>query len=172
MGRASESKEAAADAGRFLNTGDGKCLQIIDLRHPVYVAAIEPDTAFWSLIEKSHLADALSGGEIAWKLEKYSGTMGEEMETLRFGLTPSAVYFNPTEQCNLNCTYCYIPEALRKNGRHMTWAEMDRALLILRDHFSATVRPGPQASDRISRLGAPDEQAGGLPGHRRVRRRV
>ena len=32
-----------------------------------------------------------------------------EMQTLRFGLKPSAVYFNPTERCNLNCTYCYIP---------------------------------------------------------------
>ena len=130
------------------------------------MAAIEPDTAFWSLIEKSHLAQALSSGEIASKLKKHSKKMSEEMETLRFGLTPSAVYFNPTEQCNLNCTYCYIPEEHRKNGRHMTWEEMEKALLILRDYFSATCRPGPQASNRLSRLGAPHEQEGGLPGYR------
>src|SRR5208337_73806 len=99
MERTSESKEAAAGSGRFLNTGDGNCLQIIDIRHPVYVAAIEPDTAFWSLIEKSHLGYALSSGEIAGKLERHLKDMSEEMETLRFGLTPSAVYFNPTEQC-------------------------------------------------------------------------
>ncbi len=137
-----ESKEAAAGSGRFLNTGDGNCLQIIDLRHPVYVAAIEPDTAFWTLIEKGHLAQALSSGEIAGKLKKHFRKMSEEMETLRFGLTPSAVYFNPTEQCNLNCTYCYIPEARRLNGRHMTWAQMEKALRVLRDHFAATMPRG------------------------------
>jgi uncharacterized protein len=142
MERASESKEAAVVGGRFLNTGDGNCLQIIDLQHPVYVAAVEPDTAFWSLIEKGHLAHALGSGEIAGKLKRHFKTMSEEMETLRFGLTPSAVYFNPTEQCNLNCTYCYIPQEHRKNGRHMTWAEMEKALLILRDYFSATMPSG------------------------------
>ncbi len=47
----------------------------------------------------------------------------EEIETLRFGLKPSAVYFNPTERCNLNCTYCYIPEDMRRRGQHMSRRE-------------------------------------------------
>jgi uncharacterized protein len=141
MEQSSQSKKAAAGGGHFLNTGDGNRLEIIDIGHPVYVAAIEPDMAFWSLIEKSRLADTLENGEIAGKLKRHSRAMREEMETLRFGLAPSAVYFNPTEKCNLNCTYCYIPEELRKTGRNMTWQELKRALNILRDHFSATV-PG------------------------------
>lgn len=59
MKTSSGSKKVAMGDGHFLNTGEGNCLQIIDLQHPVYVAAIEPDTAFWCLIEKDHLCDAL-----------------------------------------------------------------------------------------------------------------
>jgi len=58
MKKRSESTEVAASGGHLLNTGDGKCLQILDLQHPTYVAAIEPDRAFWSLVEKSQLAHA------------------------------------------------------------------------------------------------------------------
>ena len=140
MNKRYEEKEGAGDRP-FLNTGEGRSLQIIDIGHPVYVAAIEADMAFWSLIEKGHCGHVLGSGEILSKLRRYSEDMAREMETLRFGLTPSAVYFNPTEQCNLNCTYCYIPEKLRKDGRNMTWEEMERAFLILKEHFSATVPP-------------------------------
>lgn len=141
----SDKKEAARGEGRFLNTGTGRSVQIIDIEHPVYAAAIQPETAFWSLIEKSHLSDALNNGAIRPTLEKNFSIMEKEMETLRFGLTPSAVYFNPTEKCNLNCTYCYIPKEMRKDGRNMTWDEMNRALLTLKEYFSSTVPVGRKA---------------------------
>ncbi len=51
---------------------------------------------------------------LAQSLEKRA-EFAAEMESLRFGLKPSAVYFNPTDRCNLNCTYCYLPEESRKN---------------------------------------------------------
>ena len=44
---------------------------------------------------------------------------------LRFHLKPSAVYFNPTERCNLDCTYCYIPGSMRRGG-----AQMERATVL------------------------------------------
>ncbi len=43
---------------------------------------------------------------------KKSAAFVQEMGVLRFGLKPSAVYFNPAERCNLNCDYCYIPEII------------------------------------------------------------
>ena len=96
---------AAPSRGRFINTGNGPLFQPIDIGHPDYMAVIEPDTAFWSLVRKDRLADALAG-ELPKAYRAAAPKFKAEMEYLRFGLKPSAVYFNPTERCNLKCTYC------------------------------------------------------------------
>ncbi len=131
---------AAPSRGRWINTGNGPLLQPIDIGHRDYVALLQPDTAFWSLIPRNQLADALAPGSRllnAWhgKARRFAA----EMHTLRFDLKPSAVYFNPTERCNLNCTYCYLPQAMRHDGRHMSRADIFRALKILKPYFARTV---------------------------------
>ena len=70
---------------------------------------------------------------------KKSKQFAKEMDSLRFGLKPSAVYFNPTEQCNMNCTYCYIPEKMRRHGEHMTEKKLCAALDILKRYFHTTL---------------------------------
>jgi uncharacterized protein len=65
-----------------------------------------------------------------------------EMQALRFGLSPSAVYFNPTERCNLNCQYCYLPEDMRRSGVDMSEADLTRALEILADYFQSSMPEG------------------------------
>ena len=57
------------------------------------------------------------------------------MYDLRFNLSLSAVYFNPTERCNLNCDYCYIPESLRKNGKNMSKTDIFKAMEILKEYW-------------------------------------
>jgi uncharacterized protein len=128
--------------GRYVGTGNGPALQVIDIRHPSYAALIEPDTAFWALVRRDKLAEAALGGELVEVYRKKAARFAEEMRTLRFGLTPSAVYFNPTERCNLNCTYCYIPEGMRRTGRHMSRPKLLSALEILKRYFS------PPGTDR------------------------
>jgi uncharacterized protein len=64
------------------------------------------------------------------------------MESLRFGLTLSAVYINPTERCNLNCKYCYIPQQMRQSGGQMTTDVLFKTLEILRDHFRSRLPAG------------------------------
>ncbi len=61
------------------------------------------------------------------------------MYDLRFKLSLSAVYFNPTERCNLNCDYCYIPESLRKNGKNMSKTDIFKAMNILKEYFTKTL---------------------------------
>ena len=69
----------------------------------------------------SKLAEVLADGELAQGLSPEGRPVRRRRcRRLRFGLKPSAVYFNPTERCNLNCTYCYIPEDMRRNGQHMS----------------------------------------------------
>lgn len=136
----SSSKDSAAPSrGRFVNTGNGPTFQAIDIGHPEYMAVIDPDTAFWSLVNKEKLADVLSGGDLSRAYAKKSKQFSKEMNTLRFGLQPSAVYFNPTERCNMNCTYCYIPEKMRRRGKHMPEKELLNALCILKQYFHSTL---------------------------------
>ena len=127
MPRANRLADAAAPSrGRYVGTGNGPAFQPIDIGHPDYVAVIEPDTAFWALVRREKLAEVALGGDLVEAYRKKAAQFAEEMHTLRFGLKPSAVYFNPTERCNLNCTYCYIPEKMRRKRQHMSPREAAR----------------------------------------------
>src|SRR5208337_620046 len=99
------------------------------------IAVIEPDTAFWGLVRKDKLTDTLSGSELLDTYHAKAEGFGREMDMLRFHLKPSAVYFNPTERCNLNCSYCYIPEQMRRAGEHMDKATVLDALERLHSYF-------------------------------------
>ena len=107
---------AAPSRGRFVGTGNGPTFQPLEMGHPDYVAVVEPDTAFWALVRRQKLAELALGGPLLQAFRKKAARFAEEMHTLRFGLTPSAVYFNPTERCNLDCTYCYIPRPCAATG--------------------------------------------------------
>lgn len=119
---------------KYANTGYGPRLCMLDIGLKDKMAIIEQDTAFWALIEKDGINEALSGGLIS-ELESRRDEFKKEMEYLRFGLKPSAVYFNPTERCNFNCTYCYLPEEMRKTGKTMTRKEVSDALTQLKEYF-------------------------------------
>ena len=163
---------AAPSRGRYVGTGNGPAFQPIDIGHPDYVAVIEPDTAFWALVEREKLADVALGGDLVKAYRKKAGQFAKEMDTLRFGLKPSAVYFNPTERCNLNCTYCYIPEKMRRKGQHMSRERLLEALAILKRYFRTTVPKGIAAADRLPRRRADAEPRGRLRRHRAIRRRL
>lgn len=139
------NKEAAVTAssrGRYINTGNGFTFQPIDIGHKAYIGLVDPNTAFWTLIKREKLSDAFSDDAFLGAYQKKSEEFAKEMEMLRFGLTPSAVYFNPTERCNLNCTYCYIPETMRFNGTHMSKTELFEALKRLKEYFHTVVPEG------------------------------
>ena len=133
---------AAPSRGRYTNTGNGPILQPIDIGHDTYVGLVSPDTAFWSLVRKDRLGEVIADSELLSQYRKRSVAFAREMKVLRFGLKPSAVYFNPTERCNLNCDYCYIPEKMRKSGEHMSEAGLLEALAILKSYFKRTLPKG------------------------------
>ena len=132
----------ASSRGTYFNTGNGPTIQLIDIGHQDYIALLAPETAFWSLLKKDKVGEALSNGPFMEQYREKAASFSAEMETLRFGLSPGAVYFNPTERCNLNCDYCYIPEAMRKNGEHMSEEALFEALAALQEHFAETITDG------------------------------
>lgn len=111
-----------------------------DIGHAEYDAMVAPDTAFWALLRKDEVADALPGLTTSYQAK--AAEFADEMEALRFRLKPSAVYFNPTERCNLDCAYCYIPRDLRKGGGQMDRDRLLAALERLAGYFARTMPEG------------------------------
>lgn len=133
--------------GRFINSGVGPSLVPVDIGHATHLAMVDPRSAFWTLVRKSKMGNLLTeSGLMASYMEK-SADFTSEIENLRFGLRPSAVYFNPTDRCNLDCTYCYIPSEMRRSGEHMSQEKLHEALTVLKEYFSKTI-----PSDRRPRI--------------------
>lgn len=126
----------------FANTGTGPSLLPIDIGHAEYTALVEPDTAFWSLVRRDRLGAVLADPAFVQRVRDRGSDFAAEMQALRFGLTPSAVYFNPTERCNLNCGYCYLPEDTRRHGVHMDRERLFEALKLLRTFFHRVMPNG------------------------------
>ncbi len=120
----------------------GPKLVRFDIKHPEYDAVIDADTAFWSLVRKERSAEILGDPEFLIKIGESTPGFSAEMNHLRFGLVPSAVYFNPTERCNLNCTYCYLPEEMRRHGKNMSKDQLFEALELLLRFFHTQMPEG------------------------------
>ncbi len=122
--------------------GAGVSLAPVNIGHGQYTALVEPSTAFWSLVRSDRAGDMICDPSFLGRVEARIGEFATEMERLRYGLLPSAVYFNPTERCNMNCTYCYLPEGMRRRGAHMSREDIFRALVELRGYFRRTLPEG------------------------------
>ncbi|WP_265946272.1 peptide-modifying radical SAM enzyme CbpB [Dechloromonas sp. A34] len=113
----------------------------VDIGHDIYAAVTDPDTAFWALVDKNKVGEGLDPATLAAYREKAEG-FRQELHALRFGLKPSGVYLNPTERCNLNCTYCYLPDTQRSGGSHMPAVTLLASLGKLRDYFRSVMPDG------------------------------
>lgn len=133
------SPSRASSRGVHLNSGPGASLIPVDIGHSDYIGLVDPDSAFWSLVKKDRLGAALSDEGFLRSYRDKRSSFLDEMDTLRFGLKPSAVYFNPTDRCNLNCSYCYISEDIRRGGEHMPKDKLLEALGKLKSFFSGVI---------------------------------
>jgi uncharacterized protein len=114
----------------------------LEVGHPDYVALINADTAFWVLSPRAEALGYLLGAELPKTYLEKEAKLAGDLETVRFKLLPSAVYFNPTERCNLDCGYCYLPREARRTGLDMDPARLMEALDKLQDFFVSTLPEG------------------------------
>ncbi|EME71082.1 arylsulfatase regulator [Paramagnetospirillum caucaseum] len=117
-------------------------LQRFEIGHADYTALIDADNAFWALVRKDEMDKVLDDGALERDWRAKRDDFAREMDMLRFHLKPSAVYFNPTERCNLDCSYCYIPPKMRKTGEHMSREKLLDAMARLDEYFRRTVPEG------------------------------
>ena len=129
-------------AGVPVNAGAGPHFDVLEIGHDDFVALINADTAFWVLAPRDQALAYLLGAELPQMFLEKEARLASDLNNVRFGLLPSAVYFNPTERCNLNCGYCYLPEEARRAGDHMDPARLMESLEILQDFFKSTLPEG------------------------------
>ena len=129
-------------AGVPVNAGAGPHFDVLEVGHQDYVALIEADTAFWVLAPRAQALDMLLDGELAQAYLAKEARLAADLDNVRFGLLPSAVYFNPTERCNLDCGYCYLPREIRRRGQDMELARLLEALETLAAYFGRTLPKG------------------------------
>jgi uncharacterized protein len=114
----------------------------LEVGHQDYVALIQADTAFWVLAPRAQALDMLLGPELPQTYLAKESRLATDLNNVRFGLLPSAVYFNPTERCNLDCGYCYLPREARRRGKDMEPARLLAALGLLADYFGGLLPQG------------------------------
>jgi uncharacterized protein len=132
---------AGAPAAVAVNAGAGPHFDVLEVGHPDYVALIEADAAFWALVPRLEAMDYLLGAKLPLAYLAKEADLKADLDNVRFRLLPAAVYFNPTERCNLNCSYCYLPASQRQHGQDMTPAQVLKALARLADYFQE-ILPG------------------------------
>ncbi len=130
-----------ATLGQFTGEG-GVALTPVNIGHARYVALTDPGTAFWALVDKTQVAHTLAGGPLLDAYRERAADFARDLYALRFELKPSAVYVNPTERCNLDCTYCYLPGKMRRSGKNMPEDRLLAGLDKLRGYFSTVMPEG------------------------------
>jgi len=139
---ASKTPNLLGPSSAAVNAGAGPHFDVLEVGHPDYVALINADTAFWVLYPREEALDYLLGDKLPQIFQAKGAGLAADLNRVRFELLPSAVYFNPTERCNLDCGYCYLPREARRLGRDMEPAKVLEALSRLKDFFVNTLPEG------------------------------
>ena len=108
------------------------CLQNNDTQATV----IDPDNVFWAMTAKDEEGAPFVSREVLSLYQKQKDSLDEEMKQFRFSAELSAVYIDPTDRCNSNCPYCYVPAKMRKNGAQMTKEQLRQVLNKVLDYFA------------------------------------
>lgn len=102
---------------------------------------LDADNAFWGIMNnKDCNGDTIIPRGILSLYEKYKGRLDKELYDFRFSQELSAIYIDPTDKCNANCPYCYVPAKIRRNGRSMTYEELKLILEKIKQYFSGKQR--------------------------------
>ncbi len=99
---------------------------------------IDPDNVFWGITSKTNDIDnynAFIPRVILSLYEKFKGQLDNELNDFRFSQSLSAVYIDPTDRCNANCPYCYVPARLRREGQQMSYEQLELILNKITQHI-------------------------------------
>jgi uncharacterized protein len=97
--------------------------------------AIDPDNTFWAILPTEKNPDLFLPREVVSLYQRMQNKLDIKMQRFRFNTELNAIYIDPTDRCNANCSYCYIPTKIRKNGRQMTAPQLEYILQKIATYF-------------------------------------
>lgn len=115
----------------------GKGLSFTDIDSK-WKLAINPDNVFWALMSKGANSDFTLSDNMLSLYERVKGRLTAELNNYRFKPKLTAIYIDPTDRCNANCPYCYIPSKIRKNGTQMTTEQLDYVMKKISAYFKTS----------------------------------
>lgn len=110
----------------------GLYLEEIDRRNNII---IDPDNIFWGITKGNDGSNHFVPAEIISLYEKNKKKCDLDINEFRFTSALTAIYIDPTDLCNANCSYCYVPAKIRKNGHSMTEKELKFILTKISKYF-------------------------------------
>ena len=96
--------------------------------------ALDPDNIFWGVITKNN-GNFLLPDDLIDLYKKERKHLDSEIHDFRFNTDLNCIYIDPTDRCNANCTYCYIPSKIRKHGVQMDSKQLDSVLKKIAAYF-------------------------------------
>ncbi len=100
------------------NTGHHPHLTVCDIDGESLLV-IDPDTVFWALVPRGEDINSKIRQEILPLYDRVKRECEEEMQVFRFKSSLAVIYMNSVSRCNLNCSYCYIPQELRRSHQQL-----------------------------------------------------
>ena len=97
---------------------------------------LDADNVFWGITKINGNSDILISRELISLYEETKNKCDQEITNFRFGSGLTAIYIDPTDLCNANCPYCYVPANIRKHGQSMTEKQLDSILTKIKKYFS------------------------------------
>lgn len=101
---------------------------------------LDADNCFWAITKQGKKDGAFIPRDALFFYEKFKDRLDSEFSDFRFGADLTAVYIDPTDRCNANCSYCYVPRKIRTGGRSMTKDELDFILRKIARYFKNSER--------------------------------
>lgn len=108
----------------------------------------DADNLFWAIIPNRDKSDKSIPKDVISLYKKFKHRLSKEMYDFRFSKELTAIYIDPTDKCNANCPYCYIPPEIRQTGRSMTKDELNFILNKIAKYFSAKDNSTPDNKKR------------------------
>lgn len=94
---------------------------------------IDPQTNFWGTGDTAKLEQLY---------KQMQAKLAAEMKELRYSTDLILFYVNPTDMCNANCPYCYLPQNVKSRGKNMTYKEIQEIVEKAVAFFKAKKQKG------------------------------
>lgn len=101
---------------------------------------VDADSLFWAQVEKTSGDSVFIPEDVLSLYQRQKTKLLERMDDFRSSKELTAIYIDPTDKCNAVCAYCYLPVKSRKNGRSMSYTELDFILNKLARYFKGSVK--------------------------------